>query len=39
MQLPSEMPFMQLIHAPDERIPAEAVEFGTRAIERALESF
>jgi acetylornithine deacetylase/succinyl-diaminopimelate desuccinylase-like protein len=39
MQLPAEMPFMQLIHAPDERIPAEAVEFGTRAIERALESF
>ena len=39
MQLPAEMPFMQLIHAPDERIPVEAVEFGTRAIERALQSF
>jgi len=39
MQLPAEMPFMQLIHAPDERIPVEAVEFGTRAIERALERF
>src|SRR5258707_2832939 len=39
MQLPAEMPFMQLIHAPDERIPVEAVEFGTRAIERALEIF
>jgi acetylornithine deacetylase/succinyl-diaminopimelate desuccinylase-like protein len=39
MQLPSELPFMQLIHAPDERLPAEAVEFGTRAIGRVLERF
>ncbi|HXD55443.1 MAG TPA: M20/M25/M40 family metallo-hydrolase [Solirubrobacteraceae bacterium] len=39
MRLPAEMPFMQLIHAPDERIPVEAVEFGTRAIERVLQSF
>ncbi len=39
MQLPAEEPFMQLIHAADERIPVEAVEFGTRAIERALEVF
>jgi acetylornithine deacetylase/succinyl-diaminopimelate desuccinylase-like protein len=39
MQLPSEVPFMQLIHAPDERLPVETVEFGTRAIERALERF
>ena len=39
MQLPADMPFMQLIHAPDERIPVDAVEFGTRAIERALSSF
>jgi acetylornithine deacetylase/succinyl-diaminopimelate desuccinylase-like protein len=39
MQLPAEMPFMELIHAPDERIPVDAVEFGTRAIELALERF
>ncbi len=39
MQLPAELPFMQLIHAPDERLPADAVEFGTRAIERVLERF
>ncbi len=39
MQLPADMPFMEMIHAPDERIPAEAVEFGTRAIELALERF
>jgi acetylornithine deacetylase/succinyl-diaminopimelate desuccinylase-like protein len=39
MQLPSELPFMRLIHAPDERLPADAVEFGTRAIGRVLERF
>jgi acetylornithine deacetylase/succinyl-diaminopimelate desuccinylase-like protein len=39
MQLPAGMPFMQLIHAPDERIPVEAVEFGTRAISRVLQTF
>ncbi len=39
MQLPEELRFMQLIHAPDERIPAEALEFGTRAIARVLERF
>lgn len=39
MQLPSELPFMQLIHAPDERLPAAAVEFGARAIGRVLERF
>jgi acetylornithine deacetylase/succinyl-diaminopimelate desuccinylase-like protein len=39
MQLPPELPFMQLIHAADERLPADAVEFGTSAIERALERF
>ncbi|HTZ88543.1 MAG TPA: M20/M25/M40 family metallo-hydrolase [Solirubrobacteraceae bacterium] len=39
MQLPAELPFMQLIHAPDERLPVEAVEFGTRAVGRVLERF
>jgi acetylornithine deacetylase/succinyl-diaminopimelate desuccinylase-like protein len=39
MQLPPELPFMQLIHAADERLPADAVEFGTRAIGRVLERF
>ena len=39
MQLPAGLPFMQLIHAPDERLPADAVEFGTRAIGRVLERF
>ena len=39
MQLPEDMRFMSLIHAPDERLPAASVDFGTRAIERALERF
>jgi acetylornithine deacetylase/succinyl-diaminopimelate desuccinylase-like protein len=37
MQLPEEMRFMELVHAEDERIPVEALEFGTRAIRRLLE--
>jgi acetylornithine deacetylase/succinyl-diaminopimelate desuccinylase-like protein len=39
MQLPPELPFMQLIHAADERLPADAVEFGTAAIGHVLERF
>jgi len=39
MQLPEDMRFMALIHAPDERLPAASVDFGTRAIERVLERF
>ncbi len=39
MQLPADLRFMELIHAEDERLPAETVEFGTRAIERLLERF
>ncbi len=30
MPLPADLPFMQLIHAPDERIPAAAVELRHR---------
>jgi acetylornithine deacetylase/succinyl-diaminopimelate desuccinylase-like protein len=39
MQLPEELPFMDLIHAPDERLPVDAVDFGARAIGRVLERF
>jgi acetylornithine deacetylase/succinyl-diaminopimelate desuccinylase-like protein len=39
MQLPEDMAFMELIHAPDERLPAESLEFGTQAIGRVLERF
>ena len=37
MQLPADLPFMQLIHAENERLPADAVEFGTAAIGHVLE--
>jgi acetylornithine deacetylase/succinyl-diaminopimelate desuccinylase-like protein len=39
MQLPEELPFMELIHAPDERVPVAALDFGTRAVSLALERF
>jgi acetylornithine deacetylase/succinyl-diaminopimelate desuccinylase-like protein len=39
MQLPEDMRFMELIHAPEERIPSDALEFGTRAISRVLARF
>jgi acetylornithine deacetylase/succinyl-diaminopimelate desuccinylase-like protein len=39
MQLPEDMAFMDLIHAENERVPAQALEFGTQAITRVLERF
>jgi acetylornithine deacetylase/succinyl-diaminopimelate desuccinylase-like protein len=39
MQLPEEMRFMELIHAEDERIPVDAIDFGTSAIRRLLDRF
>jgi acetylornithine deacetylase/succinyl-diaminopimelate desuccinylase-like protein len=39
MQLPAAVPFMTLIHAPDERIPVDSVEYGTTAIVRAIERY
>jgi acetylornithine deacetylase/succinyl-diaminopimelate desuccinylase-like protein len=39
MRLPEGMNFSRLVHAADERIPADAVEFGTRAILEALRRF
>nr|HET6901832.1 M20/M25/M40 family metallo-hydrolase [Ktedonobacteraceae bacterium] len=37
MLLPENFNFTQTIHAADERIPVEAVEFGTHAIYEALQ--
>ncbi len=39
MKLPRWFSFMQLCHGPDERIPAEAVTFGTEAIYKLLQRF
>jgi len=37
MPLPKDLIFTEMVHAADERIPVEAVEFGTNAIYRALQ--
>jgi acetylornithine deacetylase/succinyl-diaminopimelate desuccinylase-like protein len=39
MKLPAGFNFSQTIHAGDERIPAEALSFGTAAIYKALQRF
>ena len=39
MSLPVEFNLMQMAHAADERIPVEAVEFGTNAIFKALQRY
>ena len=39
MPLPAELQFMRLIHAENERVPVDAIEFGTGAIARVLERF
>lgn len=39
VQLPADFNFSNVIHAADERIPADAVDFGTNAILQALKRF
>jgi acetylornithine deacetylase/succinyl-diaminopimelate desuccinylase-like protein len=39
MRMPPDLPFMELIHAQDERLPADAMDYGTEAISRLLERF
>ncbi|MBN1660998.1 MAG: M20/M25/M40 family metallo-hydrolase, partial [Anaerolineae bacterium] len=39
MKLPAALDFWQLIHAADERIPIEALEFGTSCIYQLLQQF
>lgn len=39
MKLPPEFDFFETIHAADERIPVEAVDFGTNAIYKALQRY
>lgn len=39
MRLPEDFNFTHAIHAADERIPIQAVEFGTHAIYQALQRF
>jgi acetylornithine deacetylase/succinyl-diaminopimelate desuccinylase-like protein len=39
MPMPPDLNFMRLIHAENERVPADAIDFGTNAISRVLERF
>jgi len=39
MRLPDELRFTELIHGADERIPIDAIDFGTRVMERVLRRF
>jgi acetylornithine deacetylase/succinyl-diaminopimelate desuccinylase-like protein len=39
MNLPSDFNFWSTIHSADERVPAEAIEFGAEAIHRVLKRF
>jgi len=39
MKLPPDFSFFETIHAADERIPSEAVEFGTNAICRLIQEY
>jgi len=39
MKLPAEFDFSKTMHAADERIPVEALDFGTAAIYKALQRF
>jgi acetylornithine deacetylase/succinyl-diaminopimelate desuccinylase-like protein len=39
MRLPEDFAFAKLIHAADERIPVDALEFGAEAVFRAIQRF
>jgi acetylornithine deacetylase/succinyl-diaminopimelate desuccinylase-like protein len=39
MRLPEDFDFAKLIHAADERIPVDALEFGAEAVWRAVQRF
>jgi acetylornithine deacetylase/succinyl-diaminopimelate desuccinylase-like protein len=39
MRLPADFAFTKLIHAADERIPVDALEFGAEAVWRAVQRF
>jgi len=39
MKLPEDFAFFDVIHGADERIPVEAVQFGTEAIYKAIQRY
>ncbi|MGI8592260.1 MAG: M20/M25/M40 family metallo-hydrolase, partial [Nakamurella sp.] len=38
LKLPAELDFSSLFHGVDERVPVEALQFGTRVLQRLLRS-
>jgi acetylornithine deacetylase/succinyl-diaminopimelate desuccinylase-like protein len=39
LRLPKGFEFVKLVHAADERVPADAVRFGAEAVSRAIERY
>jgi acetylornithine deacetylase/succinyl-diaminopimelate desuccinylase-like protein len=39
LDLPEDFAFLETIHAPDERVPVDALEFGTEILVRLLERY
>jgi acetylornithine deacetylase/succinyl-diaminopimelate desuccinylase-like protein len=39
LRLPGDFPFLSFVHAADERVPVEALEFGAEAVWRAIQRF
>lgn len=39
LRLPPDFDFIKVVHAADERVPADAVEFGAEAVYRVLQRF
>jgi acetylornithine deacetylase/succinyl-diaminopimelate desuccinylase-like protein len=39
LNLPADFEFVKLIHAADERVPADALRFGAEAVGRAVERY
>ena len=39
LKLPEDFNFVRTVHAADERVPVEALDFGVRAIFSALQQF
>jgi acetylornithine deacetylase/succinyl-diaminopimelate desuccinylase-like protein len=37
--LPDDFNFVATIHAADERVPVEALDFGTQAVYQAIQKF
>ncbi|HVH52466.1 MAG TPA: M20/M25/M40 family metallo-hydrolase [Gaiellaceae bacterium] len=39
LNLPDDVDFLKLVHAADERVPAEAIRFGAEAVGRVIERY